>query len=141
MANSWVFWALLSALFAAATNLLAKVGVRGISSDLAAFIRTLVVVPAMALVLWSTGQFRETGEWTTRNIVMLVLSGLATAASWLAFFRALNLGQAAQVASVDKLSVLFIALFAVAFLGEELTPINWVGILLVTAGTVLAVWR
>jgi transporter family protein len=141
MANSWVFWALLSALFAAATNLLAKVGVRGISSDLAAFIRTLVVVPAMALVLWSTGQFRETGEWTTRNIVMLVLSGLATAASWLAFFRALNLGQAAQVTSVDKLSVLFIALFAVAFLGEELTPINWVGILLVTAGTVLAVWR
>lgn len=140
MANSWIFWALLSALFAAATNLLAKLGVRGISSDLAAFIRTLVVVPAMAMVLWSTGQFRETGEWTTRNIVMLVFSGLATAASWLAFFRALSLGQAAQVASVDKLSVLFIALFGVTFLGENLSALNWIGIMLVTTGTVLAIW-
>ena len=140
MTNSWIFWALLSALFAAATNLLAKVGVRGFSSDLAAFIRTLVVVPAMALVLWSTGQFRETSEWTTRNIVMLVFSGLATAASWLAFFRALSLGQAAQVASIDKLSVLFIALFGVTFLGENLSTLNWVGIMLVTAGTILAIW-
>jgi transporter family protein len=138
MTNSWVFWAFLSAFFAAITNVLAKAGIVGISSDLGAFIRTLVVVPAMALVLWATGQFRGPTEWTARSVLLLVFSGLATAASWLAFFRALNLGQAAQVVSVDKLSVVLVALFGVALLGEELTLISWLGILLVAGGTVLA---
>lgn len=138
MTSSWVFWAFLSALFAAATTLFAKVGIVGLSSDYAAFFRTLIVVPAMALVLWSTGKFAQTQEWTTRNAVMLALSGLATAASWLAYYRALSMGQAAQVASVDKLSVVFIALFGVTLLGEDLTPTNWFGIALVAAGTYLA---
>lgn len=137
MKDSWVFWAFLSALFAAATNILAKLGISGISSDLGAFVRTLVVVPSMALLLWATGQFRQPAEWSTRNILLLVFSGLATAASWLAFFRALSLGNAAQVVSVDKLSVILVALFGVALLGENLTLINWLGILLVAAGTVL----
>lgn len=137
MANSWVFWAFLSAFFAAVTNLLAKAGISGISSDLGAFVRTLIVVPAMALVLWATGQFRQPADWTLRSVLLLVFSGLATAASWLAFFRALNLGQAAQVVSVDKLSVVLVALFGVALFGENLTLINWLGILLVAGGTVL----
>lgn len=137
MTNSWVFWAFLSAFFAALTNLLAKAGIGGISSDLGAFVRTLVAAPAMALALWATGQFRQPADWTVRNVLLLVFSGLATAVSWLAFFRALNLGQAAQVVSVDKLSVVLVALFGVALLGETLTPLNWLGILLVAGGTVL----
>lgn len=141
MTSSWVFWALLSALFAAATTLLGKLGIAGISSDVGAFVRTLVVVPAMALVLWATGQFAQAQSWTPRNLLLLGLSGLATAASWLAFYRALSSGQAAQVASVDKLSVVFIALFGVTFLGESLTALNWLGILLVAAGTFLLTLR
>lgn len=141
MQSSWVFWAFLSALFAAITNVLAKLGIRGISSDLGAFVRTLIVVPSMAMVLWATGQFRQPADWNTRNILLLVFSGIATALSWLAFFRALSLGQAAQVVSVDKLSVVLVALFGVAFLAENLTWFNWIGILLVAGGTVLAVWH
>ncbi|MCW5876031.1 MAG: EamA family transporter [Anaerolineales bacterium] len=137
MSNSWVFWAFLSALFAAVTNVLAKAGISGISSDFGAFVRTLVAAPAMALVLWASGQFSQPAEWTLRNVLLLVFSGLATAASWLAFFRALNLGQAAQVVAVDKLSLVLVALFGVALLGENLTPLNWLGILLVAAGSVL----
>jgi transporter family protein len=138
MAGSWGFWAFLSALFAAATTLLAKVGIVGLNSDYAAFFRTLIVVPAMGLVLWSTGQFAQNHEWTARNALFLALSGLATAASWLAYYRALSMGQAAQVASIDKLSVVFIALFGVTLLGEKLSVVNWLGISLVAAGTFLA---
>jgi transporter family protein len=141
MQNSWIFWAFLSALFAAATAILAKAGIRGVSSDLAAFLRTLVVVPALAIVLWLTGQFRDPAQLTPRNITFLVLSGLATGASWLAYFRALSLGQAAQVASVDKLSVVLVAILAVVFLGENLTLLNWFGIALVVGGTILAAWH
>jgi transporter family protein len=141
MANSWVLWALLSALFAAATTLLGKLGIAGISSDVGAFVRTLVVVPAMALVLWATGQFAQAQSWTPRNLLLLALSGLATAASWLAFYRALSSGQVAQVVSVDKLSVVFIALFGVTFLGESLSALNWLGIVLVAAGTFLVILR
>ena len=141
MNQSWVFWAFLSALFAAATSLLGKLGISGISSDVGAFVRTLVVVPAMAMVLWATGQFSQTQEWTPRNLILLALSGMATAASWLAFYRALSTGQAAQVVSVDKLSVVFVALFGVALLGEKLSALNWLGILLVAAGTFLIAFR
>lgn len=141
MNQPWVFWAFLSALFAAATSLLGKLGISGISSDVGAFVRTLVVVPAMAMVLWATGQFSQTQEWTPRNLILLALSGLATAASWLAFYRALSTGQAAQVVSVDKLSVVFVALFGVALLGEKLSALNWLGILLVAAGTFLIAFR
>ncbi len=141
MSQSWVFWAFLSALFAAATTLLGKMGISGISSDIGAFVRTLIVVPAMALVLWATGQFAQTQEWTPRNILLLALSGLATAASWLAFYRALSTGQAAQVVSIDKLSVVFVALFGVTLLGETLTPLNWLGIVLVAGGTFLVALR
>ncbi len=137
MTGSWVFWAFLSALFAALTNLLAKAGVSGISSDLGTLIRTLVALPALALVVWASGELNQPSDWTLRNVLLLGFSGLATAASWLSFFRALSLGQAAQVVSVDKLSVVLVALFGVALLGEKLTPINWLGILLVAGGTVL----
>lgn len=141
MGHSWAFWAFLSALFAAATTLLGKMGISGISSDVGAFVRTLTVVPAMALVLWATGQFTQAQEWTPRNVLLLALSGLATAASWLAFYRALSTGQAAQVVSIDKLSVVFVALFGVALLGETLTPLNWLGIVLVAGGTFLVALR
>ncbi|MBX3049505.1 MAG: EamA family transporter [Anaerolineales bacterium] len=137
MSESWVFWAFLSALFAAVTNLLAKAGISGISSDFGTLIRTLVALPAMALVVWATGELRQPADWTLRSMLLLGFSGLATAASWLAFFRALSLGQASQVVSVDKLSVVLVALFGVALLGEKLTAINWLGILLVAGGTIL----
>lgn len=141
MSQSWVLWAFLSALFAAATTLLGKLGISGISSDVGAFVRTLIVVPAMALVLLATGQFTQTQDWTPRNLLLLALSGLATAASWLAFYRTLSTGQAAQVVSIDKLSVVFVALFGVTLLGEKLSALNWLGILLVAGGTLLAVLR
>ena len=133
----WLFWALLSAVFAAATAILAKVGVAGISSDAATFVRTLVVAAALGLLLAATDQLGALRAIPRRSAVFLVLSGLATGASWLCYFRALQLGEAARVAPVDKLSVVLVAVFAVLFLGEALTPVAWAGIALVGVGAVL----
>lgn len=133
----WLFWALLSAVFAAATAILAKVGVAGISSDAATFVRTLVVAAALGLLLAATHQLGALRTIPRRSALFLVLSGLATGASWLCYFRALQIGEAARVAPVDKLSVVLVAVFAVLFLGEALTPVAWAGIALVGVGAVL----
>ena len=133
----WLFWALLSAVFAAATAILAKVGVAGISSDAATFVRTLVVAAALGLLLAATDQLGALRAIPRRSAVFLVLSGLATGASWLCYFRALQAGEASRVAPVDKLSVVLVAVFAVLFLGEALTPVAWAGIALVGLGAVL----
>ena len=134
---SWQAWALLSAVFAALTAVLAKVGVQDVSSDYATFVRTIVVLLALALLLYATGQFRSTGAVSTRSYVFLGLSGLATGASWLCYFRALKAGPASLVAPIDKLSVVLVALFSVYFLGERLSWRNWTGIGLIAVGAVL----
>lgn len=139
--TSWLAWALASAGFAAATAILAKIGVAGIDPDLATFIRTLVVVAALAGILAVTGRLVAPAGLSARNWLFLVLSGLATGASWLCYFRALQLGPAAQVAPIDKLSVVLVAIFGVTFLGERLTLPNWAGIALIAAGAILVAWK
>jgi transporter family protein len=135
--STWQFWALLSAAFAALTAIFAKVGVEAINSDLATLLRTLVVVAALALIVAATGAWQAPASIPARTYVFLVLSGLATGASWLCYFRALKIGQAAQVAPVDKLSVVLVALFGAVFLGETLSALNWFGVALIALGAVL----
>ncbi len=137
IALSWQAWAILSAAFAALTAIFAKVGVENVNPDYATFIRTCVIVVALGGILWSTGNWQQPATVPARTWVFLVLSGLATGASWLCYFRALKLGDAARVAPIDKLSVVLVAVFAVIFLGERLTMPNWLGICLIALGAVL----
>ena len=134
---SWQFWALLSAGFAALTAIFAKVGIENINSDFATFVRTIVIFVVLAAMLTFLGNWQSPADVPLRSWVFLVLSGLATGASWLCYFRALKIGTAAQVAPVDKLSVVLVAIFAVIFLGERPSFVNWAGILLIFAGVVL----
>jgi transporter family protein len=135
--SSWLAWALLSAMFAALTAIFAKIGVTDIDSDLATFIRTVVVLISLALILVATGKFTSQGSISTKSWIFLLLSGLGTGASWLCYFRALKLGPATLVAPIDKLSVVLVALFSVAFLGERPSLNGWIGIALIAAGAVL----
>jgi transporter family protein len=137
----WQFWAVLSAVFAALTAIFAKLGVENVNSDLATFIRTIVVVCVLGVIVYATRQFQNPAELSGRTYLFLVLSGLGTGASWLCYFRALQLGNAAQVAPIDKLSVVLVAIFGTVFLGEGLTMANWLGVLLVAAGSILVAWR
>jgi bacterial/archaeal transporter family protein len=134
-AFGWQVWALLSAIFAALTAILAKVGVEDVDPDVATFIRTLVIVVVLGSLLLMSGQ--KVGIISPKSYLFLTLSGLATGASWLCYFRALKLGNAAQVAPLDKLSVVLVAIFAVIFLGERLTIRDTVGIALITGGAFL----
>lgn len=138
---SWQLWALLSAGFAALTAIFAKVGVGGINPDFATLLRTLVVVALLAVLVTATHQWQSPGSLSGRSVVFLVLSGLATGASWLCYFRALKLGDAARVAPLDKLSVVLVAVFGVLFLGERLSAVNWAGVALIAAGVVLLALR
>jgi bacterial/archaeal transporter family protein len=135
--SSWQLWAVLSAIFAALTAIFAKVGVENVNSDLATFIRTIVVVCVLGLIVYATRQFQDPTEISGRTYLFLLLSGLGTGASWLCYFRSLKLGNAAQVAPIDKLSVVLVALFGVTFLGERLTALNWLGVAFVAAGAIL----
>jgi transporter family protein len=135
--ESWQLWALLSAVFAALTAIFAKIGVENIGSDLATFIRTVVVLLSFLVLLLATGQFATSGPISPRTWTFLVLSGLGTGASWLCYFRALKLGPASMVAPIDKLSVVLVALFAFAFLGERPSATGWMGIGLIAAGAVI----
>jgi len=137
----WQPWALLSAAFAALTAVFAKVGVEGLGADFATFIRTIVVLAVLALIVVGTGQWQPLGTVSGRSYLFLALSGLATGGSWVCYFRALKLGEAAKVAPVDKLSVLLVAVFATVFLGEKLSGPNWAGIVLVALGAVLVAYR
>lgn len=139
--DSWQFWALLSATFAALTAIFAKVGIETIGSDFATLIRTAIILLVLGAVLAVTGRFEPLGAVTSRTWVFLTLSGLATGASWLCYFRALKIGQAAQVAPIDKLSVVLVAVFGVLFLGERLSMVNWAGIALIAGGAVLVAIR
>jgi bacterial/archaeal transporter family protein len=135
--SPWLFWALLSAAFAALTAVLAKVGIANINSDLATFIRTCVILVVLGVILAARGLFQPLQSISGRTYLFLGLSGLATGASWLCYFRALQLGDAARVAPVDKLSVVLVAIFSVLFLGEHLDMKNWIGVAFVLVGIVL----
>jgi transporter family protein len=137
LTSSWQLWALLSAMFAALTAIFAKVGVEGISSDLATLIRTVIVLISLSLILFVTGQLNNPGPIPAKSWWFLLLSGLGTGASWLCYFRALKLGPATLVAPIDKLSVVLVALFGVTFLGERPSWNGWLGIALISAGAVL----
>ena len=139
--SSWTFWALLSATFAALTAIFAKVGIENINSDFATLLRTLVVLISLALILYATGQYQPLSSIPARSYVFLVLSGLATGASWVCYFRALKLGPASLVAPVDKLSVVLVAIISVLLLGEKLDLRQWGGIGLITAGVVMLVLK
>ena len=123
LSASWQFWALLSAVFAALTAIFAKVGVEDVGADFATFFRTVVIVVALG------------------SILFLGLSGLATGPSWLCYFRALKIGQASQVAPIDKLSVVLVAVFSAMFLSEKLSAGNWLGVALIAAGALLVAMK
>lgn len=141
LASSWQFWAVLSAVFAALTAIFAKIGVENVNSDFATFIRTIVILATLAFILSATGQFQSPGTISSRTYLFLVLSGLATGASWICYFRALKIGEAAKVAPIDKLSVVLVAVFGVLFLGEKLTAPNWLGVALIAVGAILVAYR
>ena len=138
---TWQFWALAAAVFAALTAIFAKLGVENVNSDFATFIRTIVILLALGAILAATGQFQPFNSISSRTYTFLVLSGLATGGSWICYFRALKLGDAARVAPIDKLSVVLVAVFGVVFLGEHLTLPNWAGVVLIAAGAVLVAYR
>lgn len=139
--ESWQFWAVLSAVFAALTAIFAKVGIENINSDFATLIRTVVILLVLAGIVTATGQAQALGTISTKTYTFLILSGLATGASWLCYFRALKIGHAAQVAPIDKLSVVLVAVFGAIFLGERLGPANWLGVALIAAGAVLVAYK
>jgi transporter family protein len=134
---SWLPWALASAAFAALTAIFGKVGVANINADLATLIRTIVILATLAGIVAATGQWQAPETISSRTWMFLVLSGLATGASCLCYFRALKLGDAARVAPIDKLSVVLVALFGVVFLGERLSGLNWLGVAFIGAGALL----
>jgi bacterial/archaeal transporter family protein len=136
-ATSWLTWALLSAVFAAFTAIFAKIGLEGVDSDLATLIRTIVILIVLAGFVYFTGKYSSPCALQFKTWFFLVLSGLATGASWVCYFRALKVGEASKVAPVDKLSLLLVALFAVLFLGERPAAREWVGIVLVGMGVII----
>lgn len=141
MANEWLYWAIASAFFAALTAIFAKVGLNGIDSDFATFIRTLVIIAALALFLTYTHKWQPLGLLNGKNWLFLILSGLATGLSWLAYFKALQMGNASQVAPIDKFSLVLVTIFAVIFLGERPSGQDWVGIGLVAAGVLTLAFK
>ena len=135
--SGWLLWALLSACFAALTAIFAKVGIRGVDSDLATLIRTVMIFAVLGPFVWLTGKWSNPLSLSSKTLVFLALSALATGASWVCYFRALQIGQASQVAPVDKLSVVLVAVFAYLLLGERPSPQEWLGISLVAGGVLL----
>lgn len=136
-ATHWFHWALLSAAFAALTAIFAKVGLEGVDSDLATLVRTVVIFFVLAAFVVATGKWSNPFALPSKTWLFLILSGLATGASWVCYFRALKIGDASKVAPVDKFSVVLVALFAVVLLGERPSLREWSGIALVTLGVVV----
>ncbi len=137
----WFFWALLSAVFAALTAIFAKIGLEGVDSDLATLVRTAVIMAVLAVFVYATGKWSNPLELSSRTWLFLVLSGLATGASWVCYFRALKIGDASKVAPVDKFSLLLVAVFAVLFLGERPSIREWTGILMIGAGVLVLAFK
>jgi transporter family protein len=134
MTSNWFMWAFLSAIFAALTAIFAKIGLEGVNSDLATLIRTVVIMVVLTAFVYFAGKWSNPFALSSKTWFFLVLSGLATGASWVCYFRALKMGDASKVAPVDKFSLVLVALFAVIFLGERPSGRDWVGILMIGAG-------
>jgi len=139
--TSWFYWALLSAVFAALTAVFAKIGIEGVDSDLATLVRTAIIIIVLAAFVCFTGKWTNPVNLPSRTWLFLLLSALATGASWVCYFRALQIGEASLVAPVDKFSVVLVALFAFAFLGERPSLREWGGIALVTMGVIVLAIR
>ena len=140
-ASNWFFWALVSAVFAALTAIFAKVGLEAVDADLATLVRTVVILVVLAGFVYFAGKWRNPFELSSRTWLFLMLSGLATGASWVCYFRALKIGEASKVAPVDKLSLLLVAMFAVLFLNERPSVREWVGIVMVGAGVFVLAFK
>jgi len=137
----WFYWALLSAVFAALTAIFAKIGIQGVDSDLATLVRTAIIMIVLSAFVWFSGKWSSPFTLPARTWLFLGLSGLATGASWVCYFRALQIGDASKVAPVDKLSLVLVALFAFAFLGERPALREWIGIALVAGGVLLLAFK
>jgi transporter family protein len=135
--SSWIVWAGLSAFFAALTAIFGKVGVAEINSDYATLIRTAIILVVVGLIVAASGAWQPLASVPRKTYLFLLLSGLATGASWLCYYRALKAGPASGVAPIDKMSVVLVALFAALFLGERLLIHNWIGIGLIALGAIL----
>ena len=135
----WWIYALLSALFAALTAVFAKVGIKGVDSDLATAIRTVVILVIAWLIAFAKGSTAAISGLSKQNLLFLTLSGLATGLSWIFYFKALQIGKVSQVAPVDKLSVAIAIVLSVLFLGEALTWKNAVGAVLIISGTLVLI--
>ena len=133
----WLFFALLSAVFAALTSILAKIGIDGVNSNLATAVRTVVVAVMSWGMVFLTGVQRDIHDISARSWLFLILSGLATGASWLCYYRALQLGDASRVVPVDKLSVVITLVLAFLLLHERFTPKSLAGCILIGLGTLL----
>lgn len=133
----WFYWALLAAVFAALTAIFAKIGIQGVDSDLATLVRTAIIIVVLATFVWFTGKWSNPLTLPAKTLTFLTLSALATGASWVCYFRALQIGDASKVAPVDKFSVVLVAVFAVIFLGERPSIGEWLGIMLVAGGVVV----
>src|SRR3981189_1237524 len=123
--TTWLYWALLSAVFAALTAIFAKIGIRGVDSDLATLIRTAIIIALLSAFVCFAGKWSNPLTLSSKTWFFLFLSALATGASWVCYFRALQLGEASKVAPVDKFSLVLVAVFAVLFLGERPSMREW----------------
>jgi bacterial/archaeal transporter family protein len=139
--NAWFYWSLSSAVFAALTAIFAKIGIKGVDSDLATLIRTAIIMIVLSAFVWLTGKWSNPFALNSRTWLFLSLSGLATGVSWVCYFRALQIGDASKVAPVDKLSLILVAIFAFAFLGERPSLREWIGITMVATGVLVLAIR
>ena len=139
--TSWAYWAFLSAVFAALTAIFAKIGIQGVDSDLATLVRTAIIIVVLSVFVWFAGKWSNPFNLPGKTWLFLTLSGLATGASWVCYFRALQLGDASKVAPIDKLSLVLVAIFAVIFLGERPSLKDWSGIALVASGVLILAIR
>ena len=135
--SGWFFWAVLSAVFAALTAIFAKIGIQGVDSDLATLVRTAIILVVLGVFVGVADKWTNPFRLPPRTWLFLGLSGLATGASWVCYFRALQLGEASKVAPVDKFSLVLVAVFAYAFLGERPSSREWLGIAMVAGGVVV----
>ena len=139
--NGWFYWAILSAVFAALTTIFAKIGIQGINSDFATLIRTAIILVVLSAFVAYAGKWANPFELSSKTWLFLGLSGLATGASWVCYFRALQIGDASNVAPVDKLSLVLVTVFAFAFLGERPSLREWSGVVMVAGGVLLLAFK
>ncbi|MEO7940754.1 MAG: EamA family transporter [Burkholderiaceae bacterium] len=138
---TWFFWASLSAVFAALTAIFAKIGIQGVDSDLATLVRTAIIILVLSAFVGFTGKWSNPFDLPRHTWIFLSLSALATGASWVCYFRALQIGDASKVAPVDKFSLVLVAIFAFAFLGERPSLREWSGIAMVAGGVLMLAFK